>query len=167
MKAVATVVAAVYGLFHQLMHMQVFFVKVGFFLCFVYSLNCQLVAADSDIGYEQVARQLHSELRYTESEIMRLWVTIDALQDQMHQNPDAISAQMNQDLADLYFYESHLSEYLGALKIQLGVLEDPSGMVFAKEQFDPIHLSNTGKNIPRGAIVVPDAHNIKFHKAGF
>lgn len=167
METAAEVLAVVHGLFHQLMHLQVFFVKVGFFLFFVYLFNCQLVAASNDESDEQVARYLHSELRYTESEIMRLWVTIDALQDTMHQNPDAISAQMNKNLAELYFYESHLNEYLGALKIQLGVLEDPSGMVFAEEQYDPIKLSAMTKNLPRDAIVVPDAHNIKISKAGF
>ncbi len=166
MKTAVIMFALVYGLFHQLMHMQVFFVKVALVFFFGYLLNCPLIAASNDESYEKVARHLHSELRYSESEIMRVWVTIDALQDQMHQNPEAISGEMNRELADLYFYESHLNDYLGALKTHLGVLEDPSGTVFVKEQFDPIHLSTMTKNIPRGAIVVPDTHNIKFRKAG-
>ena len=154
------------GLLYQLMQIQVLFVKVGFLLFFVYLLNCQLVVASNDTTYEKVGRLLHSELKYVESEIMRVWVTIDALQDKMHQNPDAISGEMNRNLADLYFYESQLNDYLAALKTQLSVLEDPSGIIFAKEQFEPLHFSIMTGRMPRGAIPVSDAYDIKVRKAG-
>ena len=154
------------GLMYPLMQIQVLFVKVVFLLFFVYLLNCQLVVASNDTTYENVGRHLHSELKYVESEIMRVWVTIDALQDIMHQNPDAISGEMNRNLADIYFYESQLSDYLAALKTQLSVLEDPSGLIFSKEQFEPLHSSTMTGKISRGAIPVSDASDIKIRKAG-
>ncbi|MEM8564447.1 MAG: hypothetical protein AAGF57_19565 [Pseudomonadota bacterium] len=129
-------------------------------------MNCQLVCGDTGLAYEQLGKHLHSEFKYVESEIMRVWITIDALQDTMHQNPDAITGEMNKSLANLYFYESKLNEYLGVLEVELTQLDDPLKTVFKRDQFKPIHFNTLIHKTPGGATLVPNSHKIAIKKVG-
>ena len=140
--------------------------KFAFVFFVVYSVSCQFVAANNSAAYDKVAKYLHSELKYVESEIMRVWVTIDALQDEIHKNPDAITDETNKRLADLYFYDCELSNYLGELEVELSRRDDPSGTIFTKDQFELIHFSTRIHKVPRGAIPIPDDHKIAIKKRG-
>ncbi|MEM1155588.1 MAG: hypothetical protein AAGI44_15745 [Pseudomonadota bacterium] len=129
-------------------------------------MNSQLVCGDTGLVYEQMGKHLHSEFKYVESEMMRVWITIDDLQDKMHRNPEAITGEMNRSLANLYFYESKLNEYLGVLEIELTQLDDPLKTVFKKDQFKPIHFNTLIQKTPRGATLVPKSQKIAIKKVG-
>ena len=137
-----------------------------FVVVVVYSVNCQFVAASNSTASDKVAKSLHSELKYVESEIMRIWVTIEALEEEIHQNPDAITDETNKSLADLYFYDCELSDYLGELEIELSRRDNPSGTIFTKDQFEPIHFSTMIYRVPPDAIPVLDGSKIAIKKRG-
>ena len=140
--------------------------KFAFVLFVVYSVSCQFVAANNSAAYDKVAKYLHSELKYVESEIMRVWVTIDALQDEIHKNPDAITDETNKRLADLYFYDCELNDYLGELEIALSRRDNPSETIFTKDQFELIHFSTRIYKVPRDAIPVLDGSKIATRRRG-
>jgi hypothetical protein len=141
-------------------------VKFAFVFFVVYSVNCQFVAASNSTASDKVAMSLHLELKYVESEIERVWMTIGALQDEIHQNPNAITDETNKSLADLYFYDCALSDYLGKLEIELSQRDNPSGTIFTKDQFEPIHVSTMIYRVPPDAIPVLDGSKIAIKKRG-
>jgi hypothetical protein len=139
-------------------------VKFAFVFFVVYSVNCQFVAASNSTASDKVAMSLHLELKYVESEIERVWMTIGALQDEIHQNPNAITDETNKSLADLYFYDCELSDYLSELEIELSRRDNPSGTIFTKDQFEPIHVSTMIYRVPPDAIPVLDGSKIAIKK---
>jgi hypothetical protein len=137
-----------------------------FVVVVVYSVNCQFVAASNSTASDKVAQSLHSELKYVESEIKRVWLTIGALEDEIYQNPDAITDETNKSLADLYSYDCELSDYLGKLEIELSQRDNPSGTIFTKDQFKPIHVRTMIHRVPPDAIPVLDGSKIAIKKRG-
>ena len=91
---------------------------------------------------------------------MRVWVTIDALVDEIAQSSDAITEEMHKSLADLYFYDCELGVYLGELEIELSVRDDPSSTVFTKNQFEPINSSAMIYRMPPDALPVLNGSKI-------
>lgn len=135
--------------------------KFAFAFVFVlFSVNCQFVAASNSTVPDKVAQSLHSQIKHVESEIMRVWVTIDALVGEISQSSDAITEEMHKDLADLYFYDCELGVYLGELESELNRLDDPSGTVFTKNQSEPINSSTKIYKMPPDAFPVLDGSNI-------
>jgi len=136
-------------------------VKFAFaFVFVVYAVSCQFVAASNSTASDKVAQSLHSQIKHIESEIMRVWVTIDALVDEISQSSDAITEEMHKSLADLYFYDCELGVYLGELEIELGVRDDPSSIVFTKNQFEPINSSTMIYRMPPDAFPVLNGSKI-------
>lgn len=130
------------------------------FVFVVYSANCQFVAASNSTASDKIAQSLHAQIKYVESEIMRVWVTIDALVDEIAQSSDAITEEMHKSLADLYFYDCELGVYLGELEIELSVRDDPSSTVFTKNQFEPINSSAMIYRMPPDALPVLNGSKI-------
>jgi hypothetical protein len=141
-------------------------VKFVFVFVVVCAVNCQFVAASNSTASDKVANFLHSQLKYVESEIMRVWVTIDALEEEIYQNSDAITDETHKSLADLYVYDCELSDYLGELEIELSWRDNPSGIIFAKDQFEPIYVSTMNYTVPPDAIPVLDGSKIAIKKRG-
>ena len=135
--------------------------KFAFAFAFVvYSVNCQFVAASNSTASDKVAQSLHSQIKHVESEIMRVWVTIDALVDEISQSSDAITEEMHKSLADLYFYDCELGVYLDELEIELSQRDDPSSTVFTKNQSEPINSSTMIYRMPTDAFPVLDGSKI-------
>ena len=130
------------------------------FVFVVYSANCRFVAASNSTASDKIAQSLHAQIKYVESEIMRVWVTIDALVDEIAQSSDAITEEMHKSLADLYFYDCELGVYLGELEIELSVRDDPSSTVFTKNQFEPINSSAMIYRMPPDALPVLNGSKI-------
>ena len=130
-----------------------------FFLT-VCALNCQIVAAGDSTESDRVAQSLHSQTKHVESEIMRVWITIDALVDEISHNSDAMTGDMHKKLADLYYYDCELGVYLGELQNELSRLDDPSRTVFTKSQFDPIKSSIRMYGMPAESLPILDGSKI-------
>ena len=136
------------------------------FLFIVCSVNFQFVAASNSTASDKVAQSLHSQIKYVESEIMRAWVTIDALVDEISQSSDAITFEMHKVLAELYFYDCELGVYLSELEIELKQLDDPSTTVFSESQSKPINVSTMKYMLPPDAFPVLDGSKIAIKKRG-
>ena len=135
--------------------------KLAFALFFVvYSVNCQFVAASNFEASDKVAQSLHSQIKHVESEIMRVWVTIDALVGEISQSSDAKNEEIHKSLAGLYYYDCELGVYLEELEIELNRRDDPSGTVFTKNQSEPINTSTMIYRIPPDAFPVLDGSRI-------
>ena len=93
-------------------------------------------------------------------QIMRVWVTIDALVHEISQSSDAITEEMHKSLAGLYFYDCELGVYLEELEIELNQRDDPSGTVFTKNQSEPINSSTMIYRMPPDAFPVLDGSKI-------
>ena len=132
-----------------------------FVFVFVYSVNCQFVAANESTDSENIARALHSQIKYVESEMMRVWVTIDALVDEISRSNDAITDEMHKGLANLYFYDCELNAYLGELEIELSRRDNPSSTIFPENQFEPIDANSKFFRLPPGALPVLDGAKIE------
>ena len=130
------------------------------FVFVVYAVSCQFVAASNSTASDKVAQSLHSQIKHIESEIMRVWVTIDALVDEISQSSDAITEEMHKSLANLYFYDCELGVYLGELENELSRRDDPSGTVFTKSQSEPINSSTKIYSMPPDAFPVLDGSKI-------
>ena len=142
-------------------------VKFTFAFLFIFcSVNFQVVAASNSAASDKVAQSLHSQIKYVESEIMRVWVTIDALVEEISQSSDAITFEMHKVLAELYFYDSQLGVYLSELEIDLKQLDDPSTTVFSESQSKPINISTMKYMLPPDAFPVPDGSKIAIKKRG-
>ena len=140
--------------------------KYAFVIFLVYSVNCQFAAAGNSSASDKVAGFLYSEIKYVESEIMRVWVTIEALEEEIHQNPDTVSDEINKRLGELYLYDCELNYYLGELEIELSGRDNPSDTIFKKGQLKPIHVSTMMYRVPPDAIPVPDGSRITIRKRG-
>jgi septal ring factor EnvC (AmiA/AmiB activator) len=81
-------------------------VKFAFVFVVVYLVNCQFVAASNSTASDKVAKSLHSELKYVESEIKRVWMTIQALEEEIHQNPESITDETNKGLYEFDLFRS-------------------------------------------------------------
>lgn len=135
--------------------------KFAFALFFVVcSVNCQFVAASNSEASDKVTQSLHSQIKHVESEIMRVWVTIDALVGEISQSSDATNEEIHKSLAGLYYYDCELGVYLEELEIELNRRDDPSSTVFAKNQSDPINTSTMIYRIPPDAFPVLDGSRI-------
>ena len=142
--------------------MKFFFV----FVFVVYSVNCQFVAASNSTDSDKIAQSLHSQLKHVESEIMRVWVTIDALEDEIYQDSDAITDETRKSLADLYVYDCELSDYLGELETALTRRDNPSDTIFTGDQFKPIHVITMIYRVPPDAIPILDGPKIVIGRRG-
>ncbi len=130
------------------------------FLLTVCAVNCQIVAAGDSTESDRVAQSLHSQTKHAESEIMRVWVTIDALVDEISHNSDALTEEMHKNLANLYYYDCELEVYLGELQNELRRLDDPSRTVFTNNQFKPIKSGIRMYGTPADALQILDGSKI-------
>jgi hypothetical protein len=138
-----------------------FFVKLAHvFLLTIYALNCQIVAAGDSTESDRAAQSLHSQIKHVESEIMRVWITIDALVDEISHNSDALTEDMHKNLANLYYYDCELDVYLGELQNELIRLDDPSRTVFTKSQFKPIKSSIRMYGMPAESLSILNGSKI-------
>lgn len=136
------------------------------FLFLACSVNCQFVAANNSTASDKAAQSLHSQIKYVESEIMRVWVTIDALVDEISQSSEAITVEMHKSLAELYFYDCELGVYLSELEIELNRLDNPSATVFSESQSERINVSTVKYRLPSDAFPVVDGTKIAIKKKG-
>ena len=128
--------------------------KLAFTFVAVCSINCQFLLASDTTDSEQIARALHSQTKYVESEIMRVWVTIDALIDEISQSSDAITDEKHKNLANLYFYDCELNDYLSELEVELNRLDNPSETIFPENQFEPLIAKTMTYRLPPDAFPV-------------
>ena len=141
-------------------------VKFIFVVVVVYLVSCPLVATGDSTASDEAANTLHSQIKYVESEMMRVWVTIDALVDEISRSSDAITDEMHKSLANLYFYDCELNAYLGELETELGRRENPSGAIFPDNQFEPIHANTMMFRVPADALPILNAPKIEIEKTG-
>ncbi len=97
---------------------------------------------------------------------MRVWVTIDALVDEISRSSEAITDEMHKSLANLYFYDCELNNYLGELETALTRRDNPAGTVFPANQFEPIHANTTTLRLPADALPILDGPEIVIQKSG-
>jgi hypothetical protein len=105
-------------------------------------------------------------MKFVESEIMRVWVTIDALVDEISLGTEAITDEMHKSLANLYFYDCELNAYLGELETELSRRDNPSGTIFPATQFEPIDANPMIKRMPLDAFPILDGSKIIIEKSG-
>ena len=124
------------------------------------ALNCQVMAAGESTESDTVAQSLHSQAKHVESEIMRVWITIDALVDEISHNSNALTEEMHKTLANLYYYDCELDDYLSELQNELRRLDDPSRTEFTKSQFKTIKSSIRMYGMPADALPILDGSKI-------
>ena len=98
--------------------------------------------------------------------MMRVWVTIDALVDEISRSSGGITDEMHKSLANLYFYDCELNAYLGELETEMSRRENPSNTIFPDDQFEPIHANTMMFRLPADALPILDGSPIEIEKTG-
>ena len=106
---------------------------------------------------------LYSELKFIESEFLRVEFTIEVLEETLHENPLPEDPEdLFQQLASLYRYYTNLDAYQRELSDQWNQLlgkDDGASIAFTHDQLKPIQMISKRylDGLPEGAIPVSDS----------
>lgn len=121
------------------------------------------IARSSVLTDEEELLALYRELRLVESESIRVAVTIDALEAELHEQPYQENVeQIHSRLGRLYKYDVHLASHYRDLNEVWSYLQDPEGEIalsgFNADQSRPIPTIQTGvyEGLPDDAIPITD-----------
>ena len=132
-------------------------------LAIIFSTNLSATSQSSPLTHDGELLSLYRELKLVESESLRVAVTIDALEKELHeyQNPENIE-QIHSQLAHLYKYDVQLASHYIDLDEVWTYLQNPDRKPaltkFGADQSKPIPTIHKGvyKMLPEDAIPITD-----------
>ena len=132
-------------------------------LAIIFPPNLSAISRSSPLTHYGELLSLYRELKLVESESLRVAVTIDALEKELHeyQNPENIE-QLHSQLGNLYKYDVQLASHYIYLDEVWSYLQNPdrkSALTkFSADQFKPISKIHKGvyEGLPEDAIPITD-----------
>lgn len=132
-------------------------------LAIIFTPNLSAISRSSPLTHDGELLSLYRELKLVESESLRVAVTIDALEEELHeyQNPENIE-QLHSQLGNLYMYDVELASHYIHLDEVWSYLQNPdrkSALTkFSADQSKPIPKIHKGvyARLPEDAIPITD-----------
>ena len=129
----------------------------------VFSSNFVAISQSSTLSHDGELLSLYRELKLIESESLRVAVTIDALEAELHEYPNPENTeQIHARLGRLYKYDVQLASLYIELNEVWSYLQDPERETaltrFNADQSKPIPIIQEGvyEGLPDGAIPITD-----------
>ena len=137
-------------------------------LAIIFSTNLSAISQSSPLTHDGELLSLYREIRLVESESLRVAVTIDALEKEMHEYPNPENIEhLHSQLGRLYKYDVQLASHYIYLDEVWSYLENPdrkSALTeFSADQFKPIPKIHEGvyARLPENTTPITDFSPIK------